>query len=115
MKGKLILILIFFSFQLFSLFLTIGCEKNTVLNVENYSSETVEVLINGNKQGILDPGEHVTINTSSIPVEPPSGDRSRKYLVEAKEPLGKVIYSQEFTWQELHNMKWKIVIPPKSR
>ena len=37
-----------------------------------------------------------------------------KFLIEAKtKPKdGEVVYSERFTWQELHDMDWKVVILP---
>jgi hypothetical protein len=43
---------------------------------------------------------------------PPWGDGDFKYLIEAKTEDGEVVYSEEFTWQELDDMDWTIVIPP---
>jgi len=35
-----------------------------------------------------------------------------KYSIEAKNAQGEVVYSENFTWHELHDIDWKVVIPP---
>ena len=35
-----------------------------------------------------------------------------KYSIEAKNARGEVVYSDNFTWDELRDIDWKVVIPP---
>ena len=91
-----------------------GCDRFILLRVENHSNDRVTVFVNNDLQGSVPAKSKQTFNTASIPNRPdvPWAPASGKYLIEAKTPGGKVIYSNEFTWHELDDIDWKIIIPP---
>ena len=97
-------------------FTALSCDRFTLLRVENQSHSDVTIFVNKDLQGSVNAKEHETFNTSSIPNRPDAPDApvSGKYLIEAKTREGVLVYSKEFTWQELRDLKWTIVIPPKT-
>jgi predicted nucleotidyltransferase len=89
-----------------------GCEPSILLRVENQSDSDITVLINGDLIGSVPPATQETFNTMEIPFRPDVPEAPEDYLIEAKTSKGEVVYSEQFTWQELHDMDWMIVIPP---
>jgi hypothetical protein len=87
-----------------------GADRGTPFSIENQTNHTITIFIND------DP-----LSTKIIPFKteeflsgaiPPSDApwAPKKYHFEAKNDRGQIIYSQEFTRDELENIKYKIVI-----
>jgi hypothetical protein len=89
-----------------------GCERTILLHVDNQSDSDITLFINEKVSTIVQATEQKTVNTTLIPYHPDAPWASDDYLIEAKTSKDKVIYSERFTWQELHDMDWTIVIPP---
>jgi hypothetical protein len=93
-----------------------GCwgDPGTFINVNNSTSVKVSFYIQGVNHGEVPPGETKEIGTLEIWPEPnqPGGTEDYKYLIEAKTEQGAILYSKDFTWNELDDMHWKIVILP---
>ena len=91
-----------------------GCDPTIRLNLENQSAKTLDVYINQKLLGKVDEMGEKTFSTLLIPYKSntPWAPASGKYLIEAKTLERETVYSKEFTWQELDDMKWKIVISP---
>ncbi|UCH52015.1 MAG: hypothetical protein JSV54_04565, partial [Chloroflexota bacterium] len=80
--------------------------------VDNRTDQTLEIFIDNLRQCDAPPGEMSRSGTIDIP--PYDIWPDEKYAIEARTEDGEVVYSQEFTWQELDDMDWTIVIqPPK--
>jgi hypothetical protein len=91
------------------------CDPAVWIEFNNQTDQTLSIFIDGSaSQGDVLPGETLRTGTMSIwgSPDPPWGDGDYKYLIEAKTKDGEVVYSEEFTWQELDDMDWTIVIPP---
>jgi hypothetical protein len=101
---------------LISLLVSSACMDPCVwIEFNNQTDQTLSIHIGGSaSQGDVLPGETLRTCTMSIwgDDSPPWGDGDFKYLIEAKTEDGEVVYSEEFTWQELDDMDWTIVIPP---
>jgi hypothetical protein len=88
-----------------------GCDPGVFLRFENQYDQPVTVFLNELLMGDVMAGEKESIGTIRIhPSRPDIGPE--KYLIEAKTAQGDVVYSKEFTWYELRDMDWTIVIPP---
>jgi hypothetical protein len=92
------------------------CDPAVWIKINNQTDQTVGIFIMGVYQNDVSPGEVRRIGTMEIwgDDSPPWGDGNFLYLIEAKTDDGEVVYSEEFTWQELDDMDWTIVIPPSA-
>ncbi len=90
-----------------------GCivDKFSHIWVDNRTDQTLDISIEGDYFPLTDapPGEVTEFVTSVIDTVDIYPDK--KFLIEAKTKDGEVVYSEEFTWQELDDMDWTIVIP----
>jgi hypothetical protein len=110
-KRRQILLAILSVISLLFLLMSSGCDPVKWFRVDNQTDQTVSIYITGVYQNDVASGEIRRIGTLQIPPKPGLPPHS-PYLVEAKTKDGKVVYSKEFTWQELDDMDWTIVIPP---
>jgi hypothetical protein len=108
-KGKILLVILSTLLLIVTL---MGCDPSILLRVENQSDSDITLFINEKAFGKMQAMEQETFNTALIPYHPDAPWASEDYLIEAKTSQGDVIYSEKFTWQELHDMDWTIVIPP---
>ena len=108
------ILLILMIMALLILLMTSGCDPGSYLTVDNRTDQTVEIFIENLNHVDVPPRQVVNFGTMEIWPEsdPPWGTEDYKYLIEAKTKQGEIIYSEEFTWQELDGMDWTIVIPP---
>jgi hypothetical protein len=95
-------------------FTYMGCEPNILFHVENQSDSNINVLINGDYIGSVSPAAQETFNIVEIPFRPDVPEAPEDYLIEAKTSEDEILYSERFTWQELHDMNWTVVIPPSA-
>lgn len=97
---------------------TIGCvfDPGTVFEVENKTDRAINVFIAfdgaearlGGRYGEVPPGSKAKLSTTAIWPKP----TSKTYVVTAKTTTGDVVYSKSFTWQQLKDTGYRIVIPP---
>ena len=107
-----------------------GCDKGPTITYENRTSSTVwiEVDIVDHEftgwheptekitdEGPILPGESESFVYFGIPYERDLGEHVGKYVISAivkEEPYfpGTVIYQRIFTWSELHDMDWNVII-----
>lgn len=86
-------------------------EPANYFHVDNRTDQTLDFFIDGFQHGDAPPGEITEVITIAInPSNVYTADE--KFLIEAKTKRGEVVYSEEFTWQELDDMDWTVVIPP---
>ena len=79
--------------------------------MDNRTDQTLDFFIDEFQHGDVPPGEITEIETIAIShVDIYAADT--KFPIEAKTKWGEVVYLEEFTWQELDDMDWTIVIPP---
>ena len=114
--GRQRLILMSFSAMLLLFLLTSSAcvclfDPANYFYVDNQTDQTLVFSIDELQHGNLPPGEiteiiTIVINPSNVYTP------DEKFLIEAKTSKGEVVYSEEFTWQELDDMDWTIVIPP---
>jgi hypothetical protein len=109
-RRQLLLIILSTVLLLFSL-ATSGCDPGVELYVHNQTNHLVKMFICELPQVTVPPGKLERFATMEIPPKPDLPPAREKYLIEAKDEQGEVVYSREFTWQELDDMDWKITIP----
>ena len=97
---------------LISLLTSCWGDPGTWIRVNNLTDQTLVIFIDELQEADIPPGE-LEFSTTGIWPEPnpPWGTEDYQYLIEAKTKKGEVVYSEEFTWQELDDMDWIIVIP----
>jgi hypothetical protein len=113
-RGKRLSLVILSAILLISLLASSACigDPTVGLSVNNQTDQTVKFFISGLPQVYVLPGEIKKFGTMQIPPYSDVAPADQKYLIEAKTEDGEVVYSEEFTWQELDDMDWTIVIPP---
>jgi hypothetical protein len=115
-RSKRLSLILLSAILLISLLASSACigDPTVGLSVNNQTDQTVKIFISGLPQVYVLPREIKKFETMQIwgDDSPPWGDGDFKYLIEAKTEDGEVVYSEEFTWQELDDMDWTIVIPP---
>ncbi len=100
-----------------------GCDPYQVITFDNQTPFTIQVDIisvpldyQGTPEFNFPLGDVIKAGESKKYVAPVQDDRTvgaeRKYPVEAVTETGEVVFSRVFTWDELHDMNWTIVIPP---
>ena len=108
---KKIPLLIFIAVLLMSLFA--GCfpwgDPGVEICVDNRTDQTLSIFITELYEYDVPPRKVVRFGTMEIS-DPDLPWALDKYLIEAKTKQGEVVYSEEFTWQELDDMDWTIVI-----
>ena len=100
------------------LFLFTNCGSNpgfgdqgVYFQVDNRTDQSLVIFIDNLRRASVQPREVIKFGTLAIlpkniyPID-------KKFLVEAKTENEEVVYSKNFSWQELHDMNWEIVIPP---
>jgi len=93
---------------LLSLLLVGGaCEPALPLEVENKTNQVLTIYVNDFREFNVAPGEIVKERT--VPMI------YGKYVVEAKNSQGKVVYSRQFEVKELQEADFKIVISTQTR
>jgi hypothetical protein len=84
-------------------------DPGSYLTIDNRTDITLSIFIDELPTIDVPPQEKERFGTIIIHPNPDFSD-DHKYLIEAKTKDGEVVYSEEFTWQELDDMDWKIVI-----
>jgi hypothetical protein len=89
-------------------FVAVGCvaEYMLVLKFENRTDQVLTLYVNSHRIVDINPGE--TIESPTVPFV------TSRYLIEAKNVKGEVVYSKVFTDMEIRPFS-KIVIPPPSK
>jgi hypothetical protein len=103
------------SLLLISLLASSACigDPGSYLTIDNQTDLTLGIFIDELPTIDVPPHERERFSTIIIHPNPDFSD-DHKYLIEAKTEDGEVVYSEEFTWQELDDMDWTIVIPPST-
>lgn len=90
---------------------TIVIPSSPELYLLNKSKQAIVVFIDGNP--VLDTiRSDFPIGLAKLAVPVRNKNDPLKYHIEALNRELEVLYSQEFTYQELEDMKWRITIPP---
>jgi hypothetical protein len=84
----------------------VGCDPPLVLEFENRTDQVLTIYVDGHRIDDVKPGE--TIERETVPAVLP------RYLIEARNDKGEVVYSKVFTIREISKAKEKIVISPSS-
>ncbi|MBN1188242.1 MAG: hypothetical protein JXA46_00670 [Dehalococcoidales bacterium] len=87
-----------------------GADKGTPFSIENKTYQTITISINHDQLSAkMKPSEKRDFLTGAIP--PSDAPWAPKtYLFEAKNEQGQIIYSKEFTLEELEEIKYEIVV-----
>ena len=97
------------------LFFFMGCtgDPGSYIQIDNRTDQTLVIFIDELQEVDIPPSEVLRFGTTTIwpDPNPPWGTEDYLYLIEAKTEKGEVVYSDNFTWQELDDMDWTIVIP----
>jgi hypothetical protein len=95
--------------MLLTVFLSVaaGCEPPFVLKFENRTDQVLTIYVDGHRIDDVKPGE--TIKTETVPAV------AERYLIDARNDKGEVVYFKVFTASEISKAKYKIVIPPPSK
>lgn len=81
-------------------FVVTACDPGHNVTYENTTDQVVSVFVNGAFDFTLGPSEKKEFLVFKF----------REETLEAKDEVGRVIYSETFTWEELKEAGWQIVI-----
>ena len=86
-------------------FALIGCDPGHNISYENETNEFIDIYLDG------------FLNVSLEPMQKKKffGIESPSTTFEARDAEGNVIYRQTFTWDELRDAGWRIVVTENSR
>jgi hypothetical protein len=98
-----------------------GCDPYQVITFDNLTSFPIQVDMKsvpldyqGTPQFNFATGDVIKAGESKKYVAPVQNDRTvgttRKYPVEAVDERAEVVFSRIFTWDELHDLEWIVVI-----
>jgi hypothetical protein len=98
-----------------------GCDPCQVITFDNQTSFPIQVDIKsipldyqGTPQFNFPAGDVIKSGESKKYVSPVQNDRmvgtERKYPVEAVDERAEIVFSRVFTWDELHDLEWIVVI-----
>ena len=87
------------------LVVVVGCEYSAPFKIKNQTDLTLTIIISGESIGNAKAGEEIKNRNPRVLMT------SRDYLIEAKNSQGDIVYSKSFSYDELVDMGWKIVIP----
>ena len=76
----------------------------------DYSGEATSVISRVKNPLVIQPGATQQFLTLIHPKRE-YGARE-KYIMYAENEVGEIVYQRTFTWDELHDMGWKVVIEP---
>jgi hypothetical protein len=80
-----------------------ACEPSHDVTIENGTSSALVIFVGIDKVGTTDPGKQITSRFSA-----PFGE----WLISAKDASGKIVYSRDWTVDDLVKFHWKVVISP---
>jgi hypothetical protein len=83
--------------------LSIGCEPFAPIRIQNKTRQLLSIFINDTQIGDVQPGAEVRNKILLL--------SAGKYNIEAKDIQGNVVYSKQFTYEEMKKINWKVVIP----
>ena len=101
-KGLLSLGIVFLS----SVVLLVGgaCSEPAVpLQIENRTDTVLTIYVQGVYDGEVEPNSSIKVKYLGA---------TGYYLIEAKNSEGEIVYSRQFSFTELNDADWKVVIPP---
>lgn len=78
----------------------VACDPSQPVTYDNRTDTTVTVFVNGKRNLSLDPMQKRTLEEIQF----------SEATFEARDMEGRVIYSESFTWEELEEADWHIVI-----
>jgi hypothetical protein len=78
----------------------IACDPSHAVTYDNRTNNSVMIFINGAFDGSVDPMDEKTLEVIEFD----------EATFEARDSDGRVIYSETFTWEELKDAGWRIVI-----
>lgn len=80
---------------------SVACDPGHGVTVVNESGQSITIYSGGHTEGTLGPGQRKTFTYIKY-----AGQK----LFEAQDEDGDVLFSEELTWQELRERRWRIVI-----
>ena len=81
------------------------------LNVENRTEEVYIIYVNQERLGEIKASSKEEFLTGVIPPFKFAAEANEAFLIVVKKSGNEVVYSDNFTWKELNDMRWKIIIP----
>jgi len=87
------------------LFVATSCEPAEPIEIRNQTNESLIVFINSNKIGTVEP-QAMWQNKLYW--------GNSKFIIEAKNLKGEIVYSKTFTREQMYAINWAITIQPKS-
>jgi hypothetical protein len=109
---RVVLLLVVFAF---TLTLLVACEPMERFQIQNKTGQTLNIYISASAGDDVYPSDERVFMGS---VEPAKVLKTRSvlgslrtYLIEARDPQGNLVYSQEFRAEELDKAHWEVVIP----
>ncbi len=78
----------------------VACDPSHAVTYDNRTNESVMIFINGAFDGSVDPMDETTAEVIEFD----------EATFEARDSDGRVIHSETFTWDELKEAGWRIVI-----
>ena len=115
-SGKIARPALIFICTILMFILPAGCtclprDPGTWFTVDNKTDQELGIYIDKLHSVDIPPQEVSRFITTSVYPSPDVYPADKKFLIEAKTKSGEVIYTEEYTWQELDDMNWKITIP----
>jgi hypothetical protein len=84
-------------------FLYMACEPPLPLKVENRTDMVLTVYVEKQKIGDVKPNNSIKVKNLAM--------TKTYYLIEAKNSKGESGFSKKFSWYELRDADWRVVIP----
>ena len=82
----------------------VACDSEIPLQIENRTDTVLAIYTQGIYDGQVEPNNTIKIkNLAAI---------NSYYLIEARNSEGVTVYSRKFSFYELSDADWKVVIPP---
>jgi hypothetical protein len=81
----------------------VACDPAIPLQIENQTDMVLIIYVQNVKIGEVEPNNSIKVKKLGA---------TGYYLIEAGNNKGEVVYSREFSFNELHDADWKVVIPP---
>ena len=78
----------------------VACDPSHAVTYDNQTNKSVMIFINGAFDASVDPMDEKTLEVIEFD----------EATFEARDSAGRIIYSETFTWEELKEAGWQIVI-----
>ena len=85
-------------------FLGVACDPGHSVTYENRTDESIDFFIDGSFAASIDPQDERTFSKIEFDVA----------TFEARDSTGELVYRKTFTWEELEEAGWRVVVEPSA-